>query len=165
MKVTMKYDQGVKKEEVVILEVCEKELDKMVKKEYELRLAEITDDEIVEKRTPTEIIDESNRKEYNAWRRYHRHIAILANNFTGDELNLMDILADYSEIEKHQKQADYEDMCQRLRQLLKPEQAEMIIAICLDRMAVNDYASNIGDELKNVSKRFVRVKKKLRDIL
>jgi len=162
MKVTMKYDQGVKKEEVVILEIPEKELEKMVEIDYHHRLASASSAEMVLKRTPGEIIEEWNRQEYNAWRRHHRYIERYATIF---EKEIQKAFADNIQEKEHQRQDDYDDVCQQIHQILKPEQADMIIAICIDGMSVKDYASKIGDKPNNVTQRLKRVKRVLREIL
>jgi len=166
MQITLKYDQGVKKEELVILEICEQELERMVELGYQRRLAEVADGEVVEKRTAEEIIEEWNRQEFNAWRRHHRYIDSSSTFYEeGEQVDVLNTVADKSQVEEYQRQEDYDDICQKIHQVLKREQADMIIAICLDGMAVKDYADKIGDQLKNVSKRFNRAKKILREIL
>ena len=170
MKVTIKYDQGVKKEEIVILEVPEKELEKMMEIDYQNRLAEAHHDESVEMRAPAQIIEEWNRQEYNAWRRHHRYlcklpIVINKDNECFAEINQLDLLADDSEEKERHKQVEYATTCQKIRRVLKPEQAEMIIAICIDGMSVKEYAAKIGDKPNNVTQRFKRVKSILKEIL
>lgn len=166
MKVTMKYDQGVRREEVVILEVPEKELEKMVEIDYHQRLRQVTGDEVVLKRAPQEILNEMNRQERNSWQTHNRRLVSLQKeSFEGSEMNTMDIIADNSQEEERQRQELYEDMCQKIRQLLKPEHADMVIAICLDKMAVKEYAREINDKPNNVTQRFKRIKTVLKKVL
>ena len=169
MKVILKYDQGVREEEKITLDIPEKELEKMVELDYQRRLLVATDDEIVTRRTPGDILLEWNRLEYNAWRRYYRHIATPV-RFGKEEptqvnADMIDGVVDDSQIEAHKKKMDYEVICQLIHETLKPAQAEMMIAICLDGLSVGDYAREIGDNTKNVSKRFNRVKKILKEQL
>lgn len=162
----MKYDQGVRREEVVTLEVSEKELEKMVEIDYQQRLAGAASDEVVLKRTPQEIFDEMNRQERNSWQTHHRRLVSLQKESDDvSEINVMDIITDDSQEEARQRQEDHDDMCQKIRQLLKPEQADMIIAICLDGMAIKDYGLEINDKPNNVTQRFKRIKKNLKEIL
>jgi len=166
MKVTMKYDQGVRKEEVVILDIPEEELERMVELDYERRLAEVADGEVVEKRTVEDIFDELNKQEFNAWRRHHRYIDSSSTFYEeGEQAAVLDTVADKSQVEEYQRQEDYDEICQKIRQVLKREQADMIIAICLDGMVVSEYADKIGDDSNRVSKRFVYTKKLLKEIL
>jgi DNA-directed RNA polymerase specialized sigma24 family protein len=67
--------------------------------------------------------------------------------------------------ENRNVQYEYEACCEKLRTILKPDQAEMIIAIHLDGMTVQEYAAKIGDKSNNVSHRLKRTEKKLREIL
>ena len=162
----MKYDRGIKREEIVTLEIPERELEIMVELDYQQRLANASPNEVVTKQTPVEIIEGWNRAEYNSWRTHHRYlISSQQENDEGFKMNVMDVIADNSREEAHQRQASYREKCQEIRRVLNPEQAEMIIAICLEGMAVKDYALQIGDTLKNVSKRFNRVKNTLREQL
>ena len=162
----MKYDQGVRNTEIVTLEIPEEELDKMVKLDYERRLSEACSHEIVEMRTPIEIIEEWNRKEYNSWQTHNRRkVALQKEADEGVENDMMDMIADKSQIEARQRQEDYDEICQKIHQVLKPEQAEMIIAICLDGMIIKDYALEIGEKPDNIYKKLNRAKTKLKLIL
>ena len=167
MKITLKYDQGVKKEEVVELEVSEKELEIMIENDYQLRLSLSSGEEIVLKRSAKEIFDELNRKEYNSWQTHNRRKVRSQQSEKAEEseADILDVIADYSQIEAFENKADYEEQCQKIRQKLKPDQAEMMIAICLDGMAVKDYAEKIGEKPNTVTKRFMRLKKFLKEIL
>lgn len=159
----MKYDQGIKNGEVVVLEVCGQELAKMVEVDYQHRLAEATEDERVLKRTVQEIVEEWNRLEYNSWRTHNRRKVFVQKEGDGStDLNLLDMIADDSQEKERQKKADYDEMCQKVRQALKPDQAEMIIAICLDGMTVKDYAHSINENLAGTYKKFQRTKKKIK---
>lgn len=58
----------------------------------------------------------------------------------------------------------YEYYCNYLRSILKPDAAEMIIAIVLDGMTVGEYAASIGENANNVSHRYRRAIKKLKKV-
>lgn len=160
----MKYDQGVKKDEVITLDVPKAELEKMVEIDYQHRLAYATHDEIILKRTPQEIIEECNRQEYSSWKKHNRYKASLKNEEESAEIDVLDILTDLSQVENYQKQDDYDEICQKIRDLLNSEQADMIIAILIDGMRVKDYAAKIQDNPINVSKRFNRIKIALKEL-
>ena len=150
----MKYDQGIKREEIVTLEVCEKELALLVENDYQFRFENATEDEIITKRTPQEIIEEFNRGERNSWQTHNRRKVSFQTDEDDNQLTMLDLLIDDSQEKERQQQEDYEVLCQKIKQALKPEQAAMIIAICLDGVAVKDYATEIGDKPTNVYERF-----------
>jgi len=162
MKVMMKYDQGIKKEEIITLEIPEKQLAKMIEMDYQQRLATAFSDEIILKRTALEIIEEWNKQEYNAWRRHHRYIEPHVMLF---EKEGPEAFVDHLWEKEHQRQDDYDEVCQKIRQALKPDQAEMIIAIYIDGLSVKAYAHKIGDRPNNVSQRLKRIKISLKKIL
>ena len=161
-KVTMKYDRGIKKDEVVTLEIPNHEFEQMIENDYQQRQADVADGEIVERRTAQEILDEMNRLEYNSWQTHKRNTISFDNEeFKTNGVNLFDS-PDYSQAEEIKKQEDYEEKCQWLRQELNSEQAEMMIAISLDGMSVAEYANMIKDNPKRVSERFNYTKGVLR---
>jgi len=166
MQVTLKYYEGLGKEEKKFFDIPEQELEQMVEKDYQLRLADASSDEIILKRTPQEIFDEMNKQERNLWEGHHRHLAYLqTDDDEGSEMNVMDAIADHSQEEEHERQEGYDELCQKIRQVLKPEQADMVIAIYIDGMSIEDYAIKIGDKPNNITYRLIRVKKRLKEIL
>jgi len=54
---------------------------------------------------------------------------------------------------------------EQVKKLLKPDQAEMIIAICLMGMQVKDYVTQKEQKPNIVTKRLMRIKKFLKEIL
>ena len=67
------------------------------------------------------------------------------------------------EIMRQQKWED-EEIRARIRAALKPDHAEMIIAIHLDGMSCIEYAASIGQKANTVNHRLQRAEKKLREI-
>jgi hypothetical protein len=166
MKITIKYDRGIKATEVITLEIQTEASNQLIEGDYQYRLKRAKDGEVIERRTAEEIFEELNRKEFNNWRQHNRYIDGSANFYEEDEEGALDELADYSQMEESQRKDDYEEQCQRIRELLKPAQADMIIAISLDGLSVGEYAKKIGEDDSNlVSKRFVYTKKVLKEIL
>jgi len=169
--ITLKYDQGIKKEEVVQLEIPKQAFEEMLENDYQYRLANATDGEIIERRTAQEFFDEMNRKERNSWQTHTRHqhqypIKLAIEEDESIETSTMDFFSDHSQLEMLEANADYEAICQVIRNSpLKPDQAEMIISICIDGMSVNDYAKYKNENPKNISKKFMRIKNNLREIL
>jgi len=151
-KVILKYDQGIKKEEVVHLEIPIEEFEEMLENDYQYRLANAVDGEMIERRTAQEFFDDMNRNELNSWRKNNRRlISVKTEDEESSEMDMMDLIVDDSQARQYQKQEDCEALCQEIRQLLKPKQAEMIITIDIDGMGVKDYATQKNLNPKRVS--------------
>ena len=75
----------------------------------------------------------------------------------------MDYLNSYDPHEDYLNQAEYETCCDKIRQILKPGAAELVIAIALDGMKAAEYAELIGDKPNNVSHRYRAAIKKLKE--
>lgn len=159
MDIIMKYNQGVKHEDVIHLEVDEKEFSTMIEFDYQERLLLAKEGEVISRRTPQEIIDEMNKNENNSYRRHYRNAYGRSNldDTTGEEIK------DDSDIIFRDSEEDYVELCETIKKLLKPAQADMIIAICLNGVKVKDYASQLGEKVTAVSNRFVRAKKILKE--
>ena len=168
MEITMKYDRGVKKEECMTLKVPAQEFETMIQKDYEQRLAMASKDEVVEKRTAVDIIGEMNRREYNSWQTHNkRHRGTTTFTFKDDEseMPVIETIADKTQLEQLQQQADYEALCQKIKQVLKPARAQLLIAVYLDGMSVKDYARKIGAKPDTVSQWLKRSKEVLKKTL
>lgn len=118
--------------------------------------------------------EQFNKPDYNNWHKYDRHSgnAIMKGKNGEIEVNtdeaIMDRAADKSVFTKDVTAVDnklaYEDWCIRIRGAMNSDYAEMIIAIALDGMAVEEYAAVIGDKPNNVSHRYRRAVKKFKEI-
>lgn len=111
-----------------------------------------------------------NRSDYNNWHKFDRHRGNLKKPFRkddqdADESDGMDTVADNSQEEQLNRQCEYEEVCKKLREALKPEYSETIIAICLDCKTPEEYAAEIGEKRDAVYKRLQRAKKKYQEIL
>lgn len=114
--------------------------------------------------------EDFNKPEYNNWHKFDRHRGNLKKQFRKDDEDAddsdgMDTVADNSQEEKLNRQREYEDLCQKLREVLKPEFAEVIIAVCLEDKTSEEYATEIGEKRDTVYKRLQRAKKKYQAIL
>lgn len=114
--------------------------------------------------------EQFNRPEYNNWHKFNRHRGNLKKLFRKDdeenyESEGIDTVADNSQEEMRNRQYEYEALCQKIRAVLKPEFAEVIIAVCLDDMTPEKYAAYMGEKRDTVYKRLQRAKKKLQEIL
>lgn len=111
-----------------------------------------------------------NKPEYNSWHKFDRHRGNLKQQFRKDDENAdesdgLDTVGDYSQEEERSRQYEYEALCQRIRSLLKPEFAEVLIAMCLDEMTPEEYAASTGEKRDTVYKRLQRAKKKYKEFL
>ena len=175
MKIRVRYEN-----QMISLDVPAEDFTLMIQLDYEKRVTESKDPASVKKRSPQEIMDECfNRPDYNNWHKHWRHTdnkpipKILGTNQQladdADEREevhsfTMDEFADTSAIEKQNQKEKDDELRAWIRKKLKPDYAEMLIAICMDGMSVNDYAVKIGDNPNNVSHRVQRAKKKLKEI-
>ncbi|WP_029502434.1 RNA polymerase sigma factor [Lachnoclostridium phytofermentans] len=109
-----------------------------------------------------------NKPEYNNWHKFDRHRGNLKKQFRkddedADESDGLDTVGDYSQEEERTRKYEYEDLCQRIRAVLKPNFAEVIIAMCLDDMTPEEYAATTGEKRDTVYKRLQRAKKKFKE--
>ena len=154
-KITMKYDQGIKQSEIVTLEIPTHELEQLIENDYQYRLAYANNPVEINRRSAQAIITEWNRHEYNSWQTHNRRkIKFQRTDNEAAEIDWQDLIADNTQLENLTQQEDYEAICQKIHSLLKPQQAEMMITICIDGMSVKDYAQKIGDKPKRVSERY-----------
>ncbi len=77
-----------------------------------------------------------------------------------DNSDGLDLIPDYSYEERRERKENYEEVCQKLRSLLKPEYADVIIAVILDGNTPEEYAAEIEVHRDTVYKRLQRAKKK-----
>lgn len=162
----MRYDQGLKKDEVVVLDVSDHEFEQMIEFDYRERLAEAAEGENVYRRLPQEILDDINEEDFKSWRKHNRRLVNRkSKNEETAELDMMDLTVDDTQRQSHQREEGYEELCQKIRSRLTPRQAEMIIAIYLDGMRICDYAEEMGDKPNNVMHRIKRAKKLLKENL
>lgn len=122
--------------------------------------------------------EQFNKPEYNVYHRETRHIDPTPKKKRMDgrkgcicaepddkSFNIMDYLNSYDPHEDYMNQAEYEICCDKIRQILKLDAAEMVIAIALDGMKAAEYAELIGDKPNNVSHRYRAAIKKLKENL
>lgn len=117
-----------------------------------------------------------NRPDYNCWHKLARHTdpapkARLLNGKTGhvkmDEDSNFEMMDHLAVSDFNTEEAAREDealLRERIRSVLKPDYAEMIIAIHLDGMKPGEYAVSIGEKPNTLNHRLQRAEKKLREI-
>ena len=166
MKIKMRYEDAYQ-----TLEVETKEIEKWLN----ISITEESQEEY-EQRIQDEIEERFNRPDYNSWHKHDRHSgdAKMKNNDGVVEVNtdeaIMTRAADQSIftrdidglIERIDHEWQYEHYCSYLREILKPDVADMVIAIAIDGYIVGEYATSIGDDANNVSHRYRRAIKKLK---
>lgn len=106
-----------------------------------------------------------NKPEYNSWHKLDRHRGEPKRSFRKDDEEAdnsdgLDLIPDYSDEERRKRKENYEEVCQKLRSLLKPEYADVIISVILDGNTPEEYAAEIGVHRDTVYKRLQRAKKK-----
>lgn len=122
--------------------------------------------------------EQFNKPEYNVYHRETRHIDPTPKKKRMDgksgyicaepddaSFDIMDYLNAYDPTEDYGNKFEYEERCKKIRAVVKPAQAEMLIAIILDGMTVAEYAESIGDTANNVSHRYRRAVNNLKKIL
>ena len=112
-----------------------------------------------------------NKPEYNNWHKFDRHRgeSKAVSDEGEDEVDtsepLMSEVADDRIFRKDEiaREAawDEEELKAKIRAVLKPDYAEMIIAIHIDGMSCQDYAKSIGQKPNTVNHRLQRAEKKL----
>ena len=131
-------------------------------------------DEEKRKQLQSAFDEQFNRPDYNNWHQLDRHRGeSKAKSEDGvDERDsseplMGDVVDDRifrkDELAREQKWED-EEIRAKIRAVLKPDYAEMIIAIHLDGMSCIEYAASIGQKPNTVNHRLQRAEKKLREI-
>lgn len=166
MKIKMRYENVYQ-----TIEVESAELEKWLN----ISVSEEESQEDYEKRIQKEIEKRFNRPDYNNWHKHDRHagVAKMKNKEGDDEVNTEEAImaksldqSIYTKgmdefFERIDNEWQYEHYCDYLRNILKPDVADMVIAIVLDGLTVGEYAEKINDTPNNVSHRYRRAIKKL----
>lgn len=121
-----------------------------------------------------------NRPEYNNWHKHDRHSSPTAApkkldgtkgrvqlvDDESDELvgNTIDLFPDMTDTVEMDKQYDYDAVCEILRQYLKPEQAELLIEIHINKVPKQEYAARLGISPSAVSHRLETAEKNLKKV-
>lgn len=173
MKIRVLYEDNIKNghKNYTTIEIPDGDYSVMLDIDYEQRLAEAKPEKKAEvKRCETlqEMFELMNSKEYNHWRRYHRHLGnpktlYRKDDQAEDETDVMDTFADNSQEIERSNQYEYEDVCKWIRKVLgkKEDWADMFIAVRIDGMSIREYASSIGADENNITQKLKRATKKL----
>ena len=176
MKIKIRYDN-----QMMTLDVPEKEFTLMIELDYEKQLAEAADPTAVQRRSPQEIMNERfNKPDYNNWHAYNRHwnADAIPSTANGGKLHIetdakedgerhhydMDEFPDLKAMEQQQRLERDQELRVWIREKMKADYAEMLIAIDMDGISVTDYAEQIGETRTAVSHRLQRAEKKFKEI-
>lgn len=169
MKIKIRYEN-----EYQTLEVENMELERWLN----ISISEDESQEDYEKRIQDVIEERFNRPDYNSWHKHDRHTgnAYMKSKDGTVEVNTEEaimysaidqsiITRDIDElVERIDHEWQYEHYCSYLREILKPDAADMVIAIVLDGMTVGEYAASIGEDANNDSHRYRRAINKLKKV-
>lgn len=154
------------------------ELDTQATNEMWVSLS-LGDDEDINQEEKEKLIQDAwdtqfNKPEYNNWHKFDRHRGFSKTKFEDetDELNtyeplmceVKDPMIFCKDENDRENQWDYDAVCQKVRELLNPSQADIFIAIALDGYTVGEYAAEIGEDANNVSHRYRRAINKLKKV-
>jgi len=173
MKIRVLYEDNIKNghKNYTTIEIPDGDYSVMLDIDYEQRLAEAKPEKKAEvKRCETlqEMFDLMNNKEYNHWRRYHRHLGNPKTPYRKDdevEIDVMDTFSDNSQEIERNHQDEYESVCKWIRSTLskKPEWADAFIAVRINGISIREYATFIGASENNITQKLKRAKQKLRN--
>ncbi|ENI4752069.1 RNA polymerase sigma factor [Listeria innocua] len=173
MKIRVLYEENIKNghKNYTTIEIPDGDYSVMLDIDYEQRLAEANPEkkeEVKRCETLQEMFDLMNNKEYNHWRRYHRHLGNPKTPYRKDdevEIDVMDTFADNSQEIERNLQDEYESVCQWIRSTLskKPEWADAFIAVRINGISIREYATFIGASENNITQKLKRAKQKLRN--
>lgn len=175
MKIKIRYD-----DQITTVDVPEEEFTLMIEVDYEQRLEKAKEPSSVQRRSPQDIIDELNKADYNNWHKHNRrwdgeavpssiyggkkHISSDVDD-SGEKHHFdMDEFPDLASMARQRDAERDEELRTWIRKKLKPDYAEMLIAIHLDGLTPMEYADRIGDKANNISHRLQRAEKKFEEI-
>ena len=115
-----------------------------------------------------------NKSDYNCFHKFDRHRgnSKAQPNDETDRLDISEPLMDEvidsrifcKESIDRENQWEYESVCTKIHEVLKPDIADMVITIALDGQTVGEYAKAIEDSANNVSHRYRRALSTLKKV-
>ena len=100
-----------------------------------------------------------NRPDYNNFHKLERH-----KDYNTDVSGEYVMSSSYNPYEEMETEENYNEICRQIRECLKPEWAELFIAVHIDGESIRDYADRIGESENNLTKKLERAEKKLKKI-
>ncbi|MFQ9632273.1 MAG: RNA polymerase sigma factor [Lachnospira eligens] len=169
MKINILYEENMKNghKKYTTIEIPDGDYSMMIEIDYQQRLAETPEDkkdQVKKCETVQEVFDLMNKREYNSWHTENRHRTEIRAPFTDDEsdeeIDGLDYVVDNTDKEKRDYKFEYEALCQKIREVLTPEYADVLIATALDDVTPEEYADMHDLKRDTVYKRLQRAKKK-----
>ena len=134
----------------------------------------------MEKRIQDRFDEVFNRPDYNNWHRHDRHSTgtaapkrldgkkgfVQISDEESDEPadNTIDLFPDNTDEVMRDEQYEYEALCALLRKRLKPDQAELLIAVHINKVPKQEYAARLGITPSAVSHRLETAEKNFKKI-
>lgn len=134
----------------------------------------------MEKRIQDRFDEMFNRPEYNNWHKHDRHssptaapkkldgtkgkVKLVDEESDEPAGNTIDLFPDMTDTVERDKQYDYDAVCGILRQYLKPEQAELLIEIHINKVPKQEYAAHLGISPSAVSHRLETAEKNFKKV-
>ena len=109
-----------------------------------------------------------NRPDYNNWHTFRRHTGYSREEGDNGELSRIRVFHESSVFnveEEVETEECYAEICRQIRECLKPEWAELFIAVNINDETIRDYADRIGGSENNLTRKLQRAEKKLKKIL
>ena len=103
--------------------------------------------------------EQFNRPDYNNLHKLERH-----KDYNTDVSGEYVMSSSYNPYEELEAEENYNEICRQIRECLKPEWAELFIAVHIDGESIRDYADRIGESENNLTKKLERAEKKLKKI-
>lgn len=184
MKIKILYEEDIRNgvPHYTTVEVPDGDYMTVLEQDYQMRLAAAPDgkkDKVKRCSTLQELYDILNKETYNGWHRHDRHTLADAapkrldgrkgysrpcdeeGSPVGDTIEMF---ADNSDKEERECREEYEAVCAMLRKYLKPDQAELLIAVHIDGIPKQEYAARMGITPSAVSHRLKTAEKIFRKI-
>ena len=98
-----------------------------------------------------------NRPDYNNLHKLERH-----KDYNTDVSGEYVMSSSYNPYEELETEENYNEICRQIRECLKPEWAELFIAVHIDGESIRDYADRIGESENNLTKKLQRAEKKIK---
>lgn len=164
MKIRILYEEDIKNgvPHYTTVEIPDGDYVTVLEQDYQMRLADAPEgkkDKVKRCGTLQELYDRLNKETYNGWHRHDRHTLADAapkrldgrkgyarpvNEEDSPASDAIELFADTSGEAARERREDYEAVCAMLRRHLKPDQAELLIAVHIDGIPKQEYAARMG---------------------
>lgn len=185
MKIKVLYEEDIRNgvPHYTTVEIPDGDYLTVLEQDYQMRRAAAPADKKDEVRrcnTMQELYDILNKETYNGWHRHDRHTLgdavpkrldgmkghaqFVASGEDRHDGSAIEQFPDNSDEEERERREEYEAVCALLRKYLKPDQAELLIAIHIDKVPKQEYAAQMGVTPSAVSHRLRTAEKNFKKI-